>query len=37
MTQVKIFINTKEKANVQEIIEKQVNEFLKENDGKFCM
>ena len=37
MTQIKIFMNTKEEANVQEIIEKQVNEFLKENDGKISV
>ena len=37
MTQIKIFMNTQEAANVQEIIEKQVNEFLKENDGKIAV
>ena len=30
-------MNTNEVANVQEIIEKQVNEFLKENDGKIAV
>ena len=37
MTQIKIFMNTEEEANVQEIIEEQVNEFLKENDGKIVV
>lgn len=37
MTQIKIFMNTQEVANVQEIIEKHVNEFLKENDGKIIV
>ena len=34
MTQIKIFINKREAANYQEELEKEVNGFLKENDGK---
>ncbi len=37
MTQIKIFMNTKEVANVQEIMEKQVNDFLKENEDKIIV
>ncbi len=37
MTQIKIFINTKEAANYHEQLEKEVNGFLKENEGKIMV
>lgn len=37
MTQIKLFINTKEVANYHEDLEKQVNVFLKENAGKIVV
>lgn len=37
MTQIKIFINTRQDANYQEELEKEVNGFLKENDGKIMV
>ena len=33
MTRIKIFINSKNEANAHEKLEKQVNDFLKENEG----
>ena len=37
MTQIKIFINAKHEANAHEKLEKQVNDFLVENDGKIIV
>ena len=37
MTQIKIFINKNNETNVHEKIEKQVNDFLKENEGKIIV
>ena len=37
MTQIKIFINENKVPNYNENLEKQVNEFLKENDGKIVV
>lgn len=37
MTQIKIFINANHEANVHEKLEKQVNDFLKENEGKIIV
>ena len=37
MTQIKIFINSNHEANAHEKLEKQVNDFLKENEGKIIV
>ena len=37
MTQIKIFINANHEANAHEKLEKQVNDFLVENDGKIIV
>lgn len=37
MKQIKIFINTRQDANYQEELEKEVNGFLKENEGKIMV
>ena len=37
MTQIKIFINSNHEANAHEKLEKQVNDFLVENDGKIIV
>ena len=37
MTQIKIFINANHEAKAHEKLEKQVNDFLEENDGKIIV